>query len=55
MSEGKLVKFGVQIEKLWEEQWSFGINLSHWGDETYLYITIFKRSVTIGRFYKDED
>lgn len=52
MSEGKIVKFGVKIEKLWEEQWSFGINLSHWGDETYLYINLFKRTVTIGRFYK---
>lgn len=52
MSERKLVKFGVQIEKICGDQWSFGICLSHWEDETYLYINLFKRTVTIGRFYK---
>lgn len=52
MSERKLVKFGVQIEKISENQWSFGICLSHWEDETYLYINLFKRTITIGRFYK---
>lgn len=56
MSEGKLVKFGIKIKKIdYEDQWSFGICLSHWGDETYLYINLFKSSIRIGRFYKYED
>lgn len=53
MGNEKLVKFGIQIEKMYEDQWSFGICLSHWGDETYLYINIFKRTVTVGRFFKE--
>ena len=52
MPTRKLV-FGIKVEKLWESQWSFGACLSHFCEETYLYINLFKYSISIGRIYKE--
>lgn len=51
MTEGKL-KFGINIEKIWKGSWSLGICFSHQFDgETYLYINLFKWTITIGKIY----
>ena len=47
------VKFGVKIDKHSDGLWSFGACLSHFYDETYLYINLFKYTVSIGFLYKD--
>ena len=44
-------KFGIIINELWEGRWSFGICLSHDGPETYLFINLFKWTISIGKIY----
>lgn len=51
MNEEKL-KFGIDIEKRGRGIWSFGICLSHWDDETYIYANFYRYSISIGKFYK---
>ena len=34
-----------------EKVWSFGISLSHWEDETYIYLSFFRWVILIGKFY----
>lgn len=52
MSEGKL-QFGISVEKIWEGSWSIGCCLSHSFDgETYLYINLFKWTISIGKIIK---
>lgn len=46
-------KFGIRIDKRYKGMWSFGICLSHLGKETYLYINLFKWSISIGLLYED--
>lgn len=46
-------KFGIRTDKYYKGMWSFGIGLSHFGKETYLYINLFKWSISIGRLYED--
>ena len=53
MGENK-VKFGVKIEKVWPKAWSFGVCLSHFEKETYLYINLFKFSFSIGWLETEE-
>lgn len=56
MSKGKL-KFGIVVEKMWEDSWSFGVCLSHSFDgQTYIFINLFKRTISIGRVmvYEEE-
>lgn len=48
-------KFGVSIEKLEKNQWSFCIGLSHWVDETYLFINLFRWSISVGKLQKSEE
>lgn len=45
-------KFGISIEKLDKSQWSFCIGLSHWVNETYLFINLFRWSISIGKIQK---
>ena len=45
-------KFGVDVVKHDKDQWSFGICLSHWLDETYIYINFFRYSISIGKIVK---
>jgi hypothetical protein len=47
------VKFGIKIDEHSDGVWSFGTCLSHYFDETYLYINLFKYTVSIGFLYKD--
>lgn len=48
-------KFGIRAHKNFKNMWSFGIGLSHFGKETYLYIDLFKWSVSIGLLYEEEE
>ena len=47
------VKWGIQIDKLYKNQWSFGICISHQEEETYLFINLFKWSISIGKLLYD--
>ena len=51
MNEEKL-KFGIDITKNDRGIWSFGVCLSHYGDETYIFVNFHRYSITIGKFYK---
>lgn len=55
MSENNKAKFQIKIDKQWKGMWSFGACLSHCGEETYLYVNLFKWSITIGFLYEYED
>lgn len=47
------LKWGVEFQPVQgKNMWSIGCCLSHWGAETYLYINLFKWTLTIGRFYR---
>ena len=46
-------KFRIKTDKRPNDSWSFGIGLSHFLDETYLYINFFRRSIWIGYMYED--
>lgn len=48
-------KWGIKIDRLYPpKQWSIGISLSHWMDETYLYINLIFISIAIGKVYMVE-
>lgn len=53
MIEGKL-KFGIKVDKYEkdEDMWSFGICLSHWLEETYIYANFWRYSISIGKFIR---
>lgn len=55
MSNNSDVKFRVKAQKIISNAWSVGINFSHWYDETYLFINLFRWTVTIGFLYCDLD
>lgn len=42
-------KFGIKIDKFDKGVWSFGICLSHFLDETYIYINLFNWSISVGK------
>lgn len=46
-------RWGIKVEKFMEDQWSFGVCLSHWWDETYVFINLFKWSISIGKVMKE--
>lgn len=48
-------KFGIQTYKDPKGWWSFGINLSHSVDETYLHINFFRWHISIGILYMEEE
>lgn len=51
MSAPKL-KWLIRLERIYPpEQWALGIGLSRWGEETYLYINLIFRTVSIGKMY----
>ena len=52
MEERNNIKFGISIDKLSFNRWSFGIGLSHEFEETYLFVNFFKWSISIGFFHK---
>lgn len=41
-------KFGIKIDKMYKGWWSFGVCVSHADTETYLFINLFKWSISIG-------
>lgn len=45
--------FGIRVHDTFEGTWGFGINLSHRFDETYVFINLFNKSITIGWLYKE--
>lgn len=45
-------KFGISVIKLRHGCWSLGINISHDELETYVYISLFKWTITIGKIFK---
>lgn len=49
---GSEIKFGIKMDKMFDNSWSFGVCLSHSYDETYLFINLFKRVILIGKFYR---
>lgn len=54
MVENKAV-WGAKVEEMIGDSWSFGVCLSHWGEETYIFINLFKWSISIGKIYKPVD
>lgn len=46
-------KFGIKVDTMHEQSWSFGICLSHEFNETYVFINFFKWSISIGWLWKD--
>jgi hypothetical protein len=50
MKEAKL-KWGIKLENYMQRVWSVGMCLSHYHEETYLYISFFKWTIIIGKFY----
>lgn len=55
MGTSKDTKFRIKVDSIGKEAWSIGFCLSHWYDETYLYINLFKWSVAIGFLYSEEE
>ena len=53
METNKGTKFRVKVDKIIQEAWSIGLCLSHWYDETYLYINLLKWSISIGFLYSE--
>lgn len=49
------LKWGIVIDKEFDDSWRFGIALSHWGEETYFMIGLFKRTIRIGKFYQEDE
>jgi len=43
------LRYGIKVDRHGRGMWSFGICLSHWYKETYLYINFLKWSISIGR------
>ena len=49
-------KFGiVKDAKYPKGMWSFGICLSHYKEETYIFINFFRWSISIGKLYDYND
>ena len=43
-------RFGIRVDKLHPpSEWSVGVCLSHWANETYLYINLFFITISIGK------
>jgi hypothetical protein len=48
--------WGVELKPVTgEKMWSIGCSLSHWDTETYLYVNLFKWTLTIGKFIKYDE
>lgn len=53
METNKSTKFRVKVDSIIQEAWSIGLCLSHWYDETYLYINLLKWTISIGFLYSE--
>lgn len=47
------VGWGINVETMMDDQWSFGVCFSHLWDETYLFINFFKWTISIGKISKN--
>lgn len=50
---GNKTKFRIVVEKMYKHQWSFGVCISHSETETYLFINLFRRTISIGKILED--
>ena len=55
MGSNNGVKFQIKTDRQPDGWWSFGTCISHMGEETYLYINLFKWSISIGFLYEYEN
>lgn len=51
MNELNKTKFQVTVDKQPKGLWSFGAGMSHFLDETYIFLNLFKISISIGKLY----
>ena len=48
------IKWGVDIAKMdFPNQWNIGFAITHWGGETYLYISLLSYQISIGKIAKE--
>lgn len=47
----QVIRCGIKVEKYEKGMWSICFGLTHWFDETYIYINLFKWSIAIGKMY----
>lgn len=52
MNDKPKYKFGINVDKAWEGEWSFGSCLSHNFGQTYLFIAFAKWRISIGWLMK---
>lgn len=57
MNELNKTKFQIVVDKQPKGIWSFGICISHFLDETYVFLNLFKISISIGKLsvFRTED
>ena len=48
-------KWNIEVEKHTKDMWSFGVCLSHFADETYIYANFYIWTISIGKFRKFGD
>ena len=53
MGTSKHTKFRIKVDPIIQEAWSIGLCISHWYDETYLYINLLRWSISIGFLYSE--
>jgi len=53
MGTSKDTKFRIKVDPIIQEAWSIGLCISHWYDETYLFINLLKWSISIGFLYSE--
>lgn len=51
MNELNETKFQVTVDKKPKGQWSFGAGISHFHDETYIFLNLLNISVFVGKLY----
>lgn len=54
MNELYKTKFQIVVDKQPKGLWGFGICISHFHDVTYIYLNLFKLSISIGKLYVDD-
>ena len=55
MRENYNTKFGIVVDRHSKGMWSLGAGISSFGKEKYVYINLFKWSVSIGFLYEYEE
>ena len=55
MNDSNKTKFQIVVDKQPKGLWSFGICISHFHDETYIFLNLFKLSISIGKLYVETE